>query len=52
MPVTPQWPSVRVYSLILTTVRDFAVAFGLMTPEAVNGTPATGVAESSGLLAV
>jgi hypothetical protein len=39
------------YSLILTTARDLAVDFGEMSPEAVNGTPDTGVAESFGLLA-
>ncbi len=33
-------------------VRDTAVALGLITPEAVNGTPTTGTAESFGLLAM
>jgi hypothetical protein len=51
-PVTLQRPPVRVYVLIMTTVRDVAVALGRTTPEAVNGTPATGADENAGLLAV
>ena len=41
-----------VYSLILTTVRDFVVALGRTIPETVNGTSTTGAAESFGLLTV
>ena len=39
-------------SLIFTTVWEFGLALGRTTPEAVNGTPMTGAAESFGLLAV
>ena len=48
--VSTQRPSVMVYSLILTTVREVVVALGLTSPETVNGSPMTGVAESLGLL--